>query len=91
MGCLLRLFELLRIPKEYEILCGLSSREHICQRHLAGLVHNQDIDCSGEVLLRPHPSSATHNVIIAGSGYSPQPSPARSPHGCGRRPLSTYN
>src|SRR3954469_16511076 len=59
---LLWLFQLLRIPEQYEAASGGGTRQHVRQRHLPGFVHEQNVDGIHEVLSRPKPSRAPENV-----------------------------
>ena len=50
---LLRLVELLRVTEEDEPLRGRGGGEHVGERHLPRLVHEEDVDRSDRTASRP--------------------------------------
>ena len=58
----LRLIELLRIAEEHDGPRCLAHRQHIGQRHLPGLVDEQDVHRLPELLARPQPRGAAEQA-----------------------------
>ena len=66
MAALHRLFELLRIAEEHDAPRGLRRRQHVGERHLRGLVDEQNIHRVRRIGRSPEPRrSAGHVTAIA--------------------------
>ncbi len=73
---LLRLLELLRVAEQHERPAGLGDGQRVGERHLPGLVDEEDVDALEHLLARPEPGRAR-----------PRPGPRRpraprAPPGC---------
>src|SRR4051794_8774970 len=64
-GCSTRLAQLLRIAEQDQVRSCMRGREDVGERHLAGLVNQEDIDAVAEVLTSPKPSCPTDYLGVS--------------------------
>src|SRR5262245_50826340 len=62
----LRLFELLGVAQKNDAIGSLGDGQCVGQRHLAGLVHEQNIDRLDKLGSTPQPRGSAKNVDLAG-------------------------
>jgi hypothetical protein len=68
------LVELLRVAEQDQAARGRRDGEGVGQRDLPGLVHDEDVQGPREVLARPDPGRAAHDVeLAAAEGASSSP------------------
>jgi len=71
VGALLRLFELLGVAEQHEVVRGAREREHLRERHLAGLVDEQVVEPAHGVVARPQPRGAADHGAGAIAASAP--------------------
>ena len=79
VGALDRLVELLRVAEQDEAVGRAGDREDVGERHLAGLVHEQDVDRVAQLGVRPEPRRPAGEIARPSSSR-------RGRRRCRRRP-----
>ena len=62
VAALNRLLQLLGVAEQHEAAGRERRSEHIGERHLPSLVHEQHIDCLAELLPRPEPAGSSYQL-----------------------------